>query len=153
MKAKECCVTGHRDIPAERIAYVEQQLRREVLEAIEAGYTRFISGFAEGTDLMFAAIVAEQKKLHPELFLEAAIPYAGRLKTRNKQFHALLQVCDGIKIMCREYTPSCFMQRNRYMAWESQQVIAVYDGRDRGGTLFTLRYAHTLGKEIRLIRI
>lgn len=153
MVYKTCCITGHRDIPAERMAYVEQQLRREVLEAIEAGYTRFISGFAEGTDLMFAAIVAEQKKLHPELFLEAAIPYAGRLKTRNKQFHALLQACDGIKIMCREYTPSCFMQRNRYMARESQRVIAVYDGRDRGGTLFTLRYAHTLGREIRVIRI
>lgn len=153
MKAKVCCVTGHRDIPAERIAYVEQQLRWEVLEAIEAGYTRFISGFAEGTDLMFAAIVAEQKKLHPELFLEAAIPYTGRLKTRNKQFHALLQACDGIKIMCREYTPSCFMQRNRYMARESQLMIAVYDGRDRGGTLFTMRYAHTLGREILVIRI
>ena len=153
MKAKVCCVTGHRDIPAERMAYVEQQLRREVLEAIEAGYARFISGFAEGTDLMFAAIVAEQKKLHPELFLEAAIPYAGRLKTRNKQFHALLQACDGIKVMCREYTPSCFMQRNRYMARESQRVIAVYDGRDRGGTLFTMRYAHTLGREILVIRI
>lgn len=153
MKAKVCCVTGHRDIPAERIAYVEQQLRREVLEAIEAGYTRFISGFAEGTDLMFAAIVDEQKKRHPELFLEAAIPYAGRLKTRNKQFHALLQACDGIKVMYRKYTPSCFMQRNRYMARESQRVIAVYDGRDHGGTLFTMRYAHTLGREIRVIRI
>lgn len=153
MKAKVCCVTGHRDIPAERMAYVEQQLRREVLEAIEAGYTRFISGFAEGTDLMFAAIVDEQKKRHPELFLEAVIPYAGRLKTRNKQFHALLQACNGIKVMCREYTPSCFMQRNRYMARASQRVIAVYDGRDRGGTLFTLRYAHTLGREIRVIRI
>lgn len=153
MVYKTCCITGHRDIPAERMAYVEQQLRREVLAAIEAGYTRFISGFAEGADLMFAAIVAEQKENHPELFLEAAIPYAGRLKTRNKQFHALLQACNGIKVMCREYTPSCFMQRNRYMARESQRVIAVYDGRDRGGTLFTLRYAHTLGREIQVIQI
>ena len=153
MVYKTCCITGHRDIPAERMAYVEQQLRREVLEAIEAGYTRFISGFAEGTDLMFAAIVAEHKKLYPELFLEAAIPYAGRLKTRSKQFQALLQACDGIKVVCQEYTTSCFMQRNRYMARESQRVISVYDGRDRGGTLFTLRYAHTLGREIRVIRI
>lgn len=153
MVYKTCCITGHRDIPAERMVYVQQELQREVLAAIEAGYTRFISGFAEGADLMFAAIVAEQKENHPELFLEAAIPYAGRLKTRNKQFQALLQACDGIKIMCREYTPSCFMQRNRYMARESQRVIAVYDGRDRGGTLFTLRYAHTLGREIRVIRI
>lgn len=62
MDKKTCCVTGHRNIPAERIAYVEQELRREVQAAIEDGYTRFISGFAEGADLMFAAIVAEQKE-------------------------------------------------------------------------------------------
>ena len=60
MAEKTCCVTGHRDIPEARIAYVEQELRREVEEAIAEGYTRFISGFAEGVDLMFAAIVAEQ---------------------------------------------------------------------------------------------
>lgn len=153
MDKKACCVTGHRDIPAERISYVEQELRREVRAAIEDGYTRFVSGFAEGADLMFAAIVAEQKGHNPDLFLEAAIPYAGRLKTKNKQFHELLRACDGIKIVCQEYAPSCFMERNRYMVWESGRVIAVYDGRDRGGTLFTMRYAHTLGKEVRVIRV
>lgn len=153
METKVCCVTGHRNIPAERIAYVEQELRREVLAAIEDGYARFISGFAEGVDLMFAAIVAEQKEHYPDLFLEAAIPYAGRLKTKNKRFHELLRACDGIKIVCQEYAPSCFLERNRYMVWESQRVIAVYDGRECGGTLFTMRYAHTLGKEVRVTRV
>ena len=113
MAEKTCCVTGHRDIPEDRIAYVEQELRREVLAAIQDGYTRFISGFAEGADLMFAAIVAEQK----------------------------------------EHAPSCFLERNRYMAGESQRVIAVYDGRERGGTLFTMRYAHSIGREVREIRV
>ena len=60
MFEKTCCVTGHRNIQEERSSYVEQELRREVLAAIQDGYTRFISGFAEGADLMFAAIVAEQ---------------------------------------------------------------------------------------------
>ncbi len=153
MDEKTCCVTGHQDIPAERITYVEQELRREVRAAIEDGYTRFISGFAEGTDLLFVAIVAEQKECNPELFLEAAIPYAGRMKTKNQQFHALLRACNGVKIVCDEYAHACFMQRNRYMAGESQRVIAVYDGRDHGGTLFTMRCAHTLGKEVRAIRV
>ena len=153
MAEKTCCVTGHRNIPVERITYVEQELRREVLAAIEDGYTRFISGFAEGVDLMFVAIVAEQKVHDPDLFLEAAIPYAGRMKTKNKQFHELLRACDGIKIVCQEYAPSCFMERNRYMVWESQRVIAVYDGRGRGGTLFTMRHAHSMEREVREIRI
>ena len=153
MDEKTCCVTGHQDIPAERITYVEQELRREVRAAIEDGYTRFISGFAEGTDLLFVAIVAEEMEHYPELFLEAAIPYAGRMKTKNQQFHALLRACNGVKIVCDEYAHACFMQRNRYMAGESQRVIAVYDGRDHGGTLFTMRCAQTLGKEVRVIRV
>ena len=39
------------------------------------------------------------------------------------------------------------------MVAQSQRVIAVYDGRDKGGTLFTLRDAHVQGREIRLIEI
>ena len=148
-----CCVTGHRDIPMDRITYVEQELRHEVLAAIEDGYTRFISGFAEGADLIFAAIVAEEREHYPDITLEAAIPYAGRLKTKDKRFHELLHACDAIKVECQEYVPSCFMQRNRYMAGQANRVIAVYDGRERGGTLFTMRYAHTLGREIRVIKV
>ena len=72
---------------------------------------------------------------------------------QSKQFHDLLRICDEVTVVCQEYTPSCFMQRNRYMAAESQRVIAVYDGRDRGGTLYTMRYAHTLEKEVRVIEV
>jgi len=150
---KTCCVTGHRNISIDCITRVEQALRHEILLAIEDGYTRFISGFAEGADLIFASIVAEEKKHHSNLYLEAAIPYAGRLKTQNQQFHELLRVCNGVKVECEKYVPSCFMQRNRYMVQQSQRVIAAYDGRDHGGTLFTMRYAHILGREVRLIKI
>ena len=61
-ETKTCCITGHRDIPAEKTKFVEEELRKEVAAAIEDGYTRFISGFAEGADLMFAAVVAAAKK-------------------------------------------------------------------------------------------
>ena len=153
MFEKTCCVTGHRNIQEERSSYVEQELRREVQAAIEDGFTRFISGFAEGVDLMFAAIVAEEKARRPGLFLEAAIPYPGRLKTKDQQFQKLLKACDGIKVVCNTYSKSCFFQRNRYMVAESQRVIAVYDGREQGGTLFTMRDAHAAGREARMIRI
>ena len=153
MNEKTCCVTGHRDIPKDQIAYVEHELRLQVQAAIQDGYTRFISGFAEGTDLIFASVVAEEKKQHPNLFLEAAIPHAGRMKTKNADFHKWLQSCNGIKVVCEQYIPSCFMQRNRYMVGESQRVIAVYDGRESGGTLFTMRYAHILDRDVRVIEI
>ena len=47
---------------------MEEALRREVASAIEDGYTRFISGFAEGADLMFAVVVAEAKKKMTDCF-------------------------------------------------------------------------------------
>ena len=138
---KTCCVTGHRDITMEKREYVEAALRREVEAAIQDGYTCFISGFAEGTDLIFAAAVAEAKRNNDGLFLEAAIPYE------------LLSACDGVKVISDHYVPSCYMNRNRYMVSQSQRVITVYDGRGKGGTLFTLRNAHILGREVRLIEI
>lgn len=153
MIEKTCCVTGHRDIPSDKLDYVERELRRELAEAIADGYTHFLSGFAEGVDLLFAALVVEEKARHTELFLEAALPYAGRLKTKDKRFHELLQLCDGIKVESQTYAPSCYMERNRYMVSQSQRVIAVYDGREKGGTLFTMRYAHTLSRDVRIITI
>lgn len=150
---KTCCITGHREIPADKRAYVEAALREEVAAAIADGYTRFLSGFAQGVDLIFATIVAEEKEQHPDLFLEAAIPYAGRLKAKDELFQRLIRSCNGIKVSCKDYTPNCYMTRNRYMVSESQRVIAVYDGRDSGGTLFTIRDAHCQSREIRMIEI
>ena len=75
---------------------------------------------------MCAAIVAEANNDNRILFLEAAIPYAGRLKTKDKEFHRLLTACDGVKVISDRYVPSCYMNRNRYMVAQSQRVIAVY---------------------------
>ena len=102
---------------------------------------------------MFASVVTEAKRGNDNLILEAAIPYAGRLKAKDEEFHRLLAACDGVKVISDHYVPSCYMNRNRYMVAQSQRVIAVYDGRDKGGTLFTLRDAHVQGREIRLIEI
>jgi hypothetical protein len=104
-------------------------------------------------DETFAAIVAEQKENNPALFLEAAIPYRNRLTAKDADFQRLLKVCNGIKVVCDKYGPNCFFARKRYMVAESSRVIAVYDGRVRGGTLFTMRAAHTQGEEVRVIEV
>ena len=148
-----CCITGHRDIPEHKIPLVKQQLDMEVRKAIEDGFLVFISGFADGADLVFAETVLQHKEEHPRLFLEAAIPYHNRIKNANAYFQNLLQQCNGIKTVSDSYHPQCYEQRNRYMVQQSDRVIAVYDGREKGGTLFTMRYAHCLEKEVRVIHI
>lgn len=145
---KTCCVTGHRDISAEQMDRIQELLRREILAAIEDGYTHFISGFASGADLLFAEIVVELKKIYP-ITLEAAIPYPGRIKTPDKTFQRLIRCCNVVKIHSDTYFKGCYMRRNRYMVDQSQRVIAVYDGRLYGGTAATVWYAKK--KDVRIV--
>ncbi len=149
---KACCVTGHRDIPPDKVAMVAELLQQEVLQALDRGYRHFISGFAEGVDLIFARIVADIRVKYP-VTLEAAIPYAGRLKSQNAEFRTLLRSCDAVKVITEEYSRECYMIRNRYMVDNSDLVLAVHDGRQGGGTAATMRYAGRSSKEIRSIRI
>lgn len=122
------------------------------MEAINNGYTHFISGFAEGVDLYFADIVAEMKEEN-NLFLEAAIPYRNRMKSKDKEFQRLITQCNAVGIHSEEYSPSCYLARNRFMVQSSDLVIAVYDGREKGCTLSTMRYAHAMEKEVKVISV
>ena len=148
-----CCVTGHRDVPVGKEQYVEEALRKEVLAAIAAGYTRFISGFADGVDLTFAAIVAAEKKQNSCLQLEAALPYRNRINAKSPLFQELLACCDRVYVQSEKSNRQCYHERNRYMVLSSDRVIAVYDGRSTGGTFYTIRFAQANEKEIRIIEI
>lgn len=149
-KKHTCCVTGHRDIPADKIQYVQMQLRQELLQAIQSGYTHFISGFAAGVDMIFAGIVADLKSEYP-ITLEVAIPYPGRMDTPDRAFQHLVKVCDTVKVHTDRYSKGCYMVRNRYMIDCSALVIAVHDGRKSGGTAATIKYAHKMERDVREI--
>lgn len=155
MDKKTCCVTGHRNIPADQVEFVKCALRKEIQSAIAAGYTRFICGFAEGVDQYFAEIVAEKRKTNPHLRLEAAIPYRNRYFRLLKAGYAkgLLEACTDLSIISEQYAPNVYRARNRYMVKCSDLVIAVYDGREKGGTVSTLQFAYGQRKEIRKILI
>lgn len=135
-----CCVTGHRNIPVDKAELIRSKLISTIQTAIACGYTHFISGFAAGVDLMFAEIIADLKSSQA-ITLEAAIPYPGRMKTSDMTFQRLIRVCDIVKVHSAGYLKKCYMVRNRYMVDHSSLVIAVYDGREMGGTAATVRYA------------
>ena len=151
-KKHTCCVTGHRDIPADKIQYVQMQLRQELLQAIQSGYTHFISGFAAGVDMIFAGIVADLKSEYP-ITLEAAIPYPGRMGTPDRAFQHLVKVCDTVKVHTDRYSKGCYMVRNRYMIDCSALVIAVHDGRKSGGTAATIKYARQMERDVSEIEL
>ncbi len=151
MAEKVCCVTGHRDIPAGKVEEIRGRLQAEIARAWADGYTYYISGFAEGIDLMFAEIVADLKDTAAPFLLEAALPYAGR--AQHPSVKRLLARCNSVSVHSKVCTRHCYLDRDRYMVDQSSRVIAVYDGRARGGTLYTINYARAMKREIALIRI
>ena len=151
-KEHTCCVTGHRDMPADKIQYVQMQLRQKLSQPIQSGHTHFISGLAAGVDLIFAGIVADLKREYP-ITLEAAIPYPGRMNTPDEVFQCLLKECDIVKVHTDRYSKSCYMVRNRYMIDCSALVIAVHDGRKSGGTAATIGYVNRKGCDLREVRL
>jgi uncharacterized phage-like protein YoqJ len=150
---KACCVTGHRDIPMDKIEYVTSELRKAIQEAIDDGFTLFISGFAPGGDIIFARLVIELKVQYPQINLEAALPYPNWLRNRSTEDKELFSKCVGFGIHSPKYTPNCFLVRNRFMANTCERIIAVYDGRAKGGTVNTMMYAAALERDIRTIEI
>ena len=150
---KTCCVTGHRIIPPEQTGCLLQCLEAAIEQALTQGFSRFISGYAEGVDLLFAELVIRARERHPGITLEAALPYRARLARlrQSQSTKALIAAAEKVYIACEAYSPSSFHIRNHYMVAESARIIAVHDGRATGGTAATLRYAQAKGKDIQEI--
>lgn len=140
MKGKTCCVTGHRDLPQNEINKIKTALAHEIDAAVTDGFTCFMSGFADGVDQYFAELVLERKQTTPALELIAVIPYRKRLDSLNKKTRTreLLEACADVVVIQEKYLPSVYSHRNRYMVEHSDRVIAVYDGRETGGTAKTM---------------
>ena len=107
-----------------------------------------MSGVAEGVDQYFVEIVMEKQKDDPSLELIAVIPYQKRLDSlrAKRRTYEMLEACRDVVVIQEEYQPSVYSHRNRYMVEHSDRVIAVYDGREKGGTVRTIRFAHQMKK-------
>jgi hypothetical protein len=79
LRLHRCCFTGHRP---EKLRFSESEicslLDEEIKNAIEAGYTTFISGMAKGVDLWAAEIVLKYRMDNSEIKLICAAPYMWR---------------------------------------------------------------------------
>lgn len=152
MREKTCCFTGHRP---EKLPWGKNEadlrclsLKRKLRDALETAFAEgkrhFVCGMARGCDLYFAETVIALKMEHPDITLEAVIPFAGQSEKwspeQRQRWERLVAECDRKTVLQELYTPDCMHRRNRYMVEKSSLVIAVYDG-SNGGTRRTLEYA------------
>ncbi|HIY06788.1 MAG TPA: DUF1273 domain-containing protein, partial [Candidatus Evtepia faecigallinarum] len=122
-----CCFSGHRpprlpwgsqeDDP--RCLELKDRLARALTEAYHEGYRHFLCGMAQGTDLYFCQAVLDLRQTHPEVTLEAAIPFTGQAdrwpEADRRRRQALLDQCDLETVVQHTYSPGCMNRRNRYM--------------------------------------
>ncbi|UWG96537.1 DUF1273 domain-containing protein [Dehalobacter sp. DCM] len=159
---KTCGFTGYRpsklpfkynerSIPC---VHLKLLLYTETEAAIKDGYTRFICGFAMGSDTYFAEAVIALRERYPEITLEAALPcetQADRWPEMDRdRYFKLLTQCDKEIYISRQYHKGCYLERNRYIVNASQRLIAVYDGQF-GGTMATVNRARV--KKLELVMI
>ncbi len=131
-----------------------QKSRQLIKAQIELGCSYFISGMAQGADMLFAEIVLELKKTYPHVRLECALPFLGQDSgwpgETKARYEDIISRCDKVTVICDSYSKSCFLKRNKYMVNSCDKVIAVYDGK-KGGTKFTIDYARKKGKRVIVI--
>ena len=81
-----CCFTGHREYKLPwgsdendpRCRKLQQQIFDAVDAVYAAGIRHFICGMANGCDLYFFDAARYLRLQHPEVTIEAAIPYSGQ---------------------------------------------------------------------------
>ncbi len=161
---KTCCFTGHRpqNLPCgfnEKHKFcvdIKKQLKTMIISMIKnEGVSHFISGGALGVDMWAMEIVLALKNKY-DITLEAAIPCEGQSKKWNeelqKRYNYLIDRCDKITLVQKEYTSDCMMKRNKYMVDNSTYIIAVWNGKC-SGTSKTIRYAKDKCRQVFCIDI
>lgn len=152
-KRRTCALTGlhPRDLPfrdnADEASFhrLQKSMRQLLLLTITLGYEKFLSGGDMGADLWFAEIVNEMKNEHPFLELHFILPFETQANTWpehwREKYYALLAKANDVETLQYRYTPGCIQSRNRHLIDSASILVAVYDGKQRGSTAYTISYA------------
>lgn len=165
-KNKIAAFTGYRpqklsfgnDLSAPDALALRKNLEAEYMRLIKAGYRKFLTGGAQGCDLMAAEVILELRiRLVNEMRIEhvVCLPCFNYTKAWDEeQRRRLKRIIDDSNgchyVSCSEYYKGCMQVRNRYMVDNSSLLLAVYDGQ-KGGTANTVAYARQQKKKVIVI--
>ena len=160
-KSQTACLTGYRpdklpwgyDEEKDCCIKFKEDLKVVLEKSILYGLKKFLTGMAEGFDMIATEILLELRKKY-DIKIIAVIPCIGQEKfwkdEQQKRYHTILKKCDKKIILNKKYTPICMNERNKFMVEYSSVVIACYCGHS-GGTRNTLKLAKEYGCKIKII--
>lgn len=125
---------------------------------LDEGYDYFMSGMAQGIDLIFAETVIQFKEHYDlNIKLECVLPCRNQTDKWNnndiQRYNAILAKADIIAVISEVYNEKCMMERNIYMVDHSNTVLGFWNGEKHGGTWNTIRYAELMNKDIDIVKI
>ena len=154
MENKACCFTGHRELPANKMAKIREKLTEQLEKLIEQGFCDFYAGGALGFDTLAALCVLELKKDNPHIRLHIIVPCknqsAGWNEKNRSLYEKINEQADEVNCLSPVYFNGCMMVRNRYMVDRACVCIA-YLEKTTGGSAATVKYAKQ--KQLDIINI
>ena len=147
-----CTFTGHRP---ERLELPEHQviqwLDKQIRQAINDGYTEFITGMQRGVDIWAAEAVLKLRNEGKPIRLIAASAFRG-MENRwenswQERYRSIISASDEVHYICDKPDKKAFFVRNHWMVDHASRLIAVYTGAP-GGTKGTIEYARKLKREV-----
>lgn len=139
---KSVAFTGHRSerILQVRMLYLYLDIVSQVRRLYSLGYRYFLSGMAEGFDLLAAQAVADLKMKYTDIRLIAVVPFrrqSDRYRPENKSLYdRIMKTADETVILREDYCKGCFHHRNDYLIDNSEIVLAYWDKHPYGGTYY-----------------
>ena len=152
--------TGHRPegLPfgeneaAESCRILKKALWEEIIKRIGSGYDTFYCGAAKGADIICGELVLlAQERMRSPIQLICVVPFRDQASdwsdSWKQRYNSLMVRSAQIIRLSEHYYRGCYYARDRYMVDHADALIAVYSGK-RGGTAYTIQYAHKQKKEI-----
>ena len=148
--------TGHRNgrITTDRQT-LSVLLKQTVEKYYRRGFRHFLSGMAQGFDLLAAEVVLNVQKWYPDIRLTAIVPCPEQTRYFSDEdkftYKTVLNGCGRVVLIADRYDPGCFHRRNDYLADNAALIVGYWDGTPQGGTYYTVRRAES--KQIPVINL
>ncbi|MCR5611937.1 MAG: DUF1273 domain-containing protein [Clostridiales bacterium] len=132
----------------ERAEAFKKRLEREVLKAYKQGARYFLSGMADGVDLIAAETVLRLRAVCPGMELVAVFPF-GTGDTARKR--AAAKRAEKVVSLHKSYVTGCYQERNRFLTDHSVRMICGFGGDMSSGTGQTMLMARKSGLDLVII--
>lgn len=126
-------------------------LEKAIKQAINDGYSIFMSDMERGVGRWAANIVLNEKKRNPEIVLICVVPDGSQAthwdRKEEQEYDKIIKNADYIKNMYGLYEKNSVLKRRFFMVDCSARIVAAYTDK-KGETLNVIRYAKLCDTEI-----